>query len=1030
MARTNPTGQARSIKTVLMAGSAAACLATIANAQDADSNADEGVDEIIVTGFRASLQDALQQERASDNLVEVIEAVDIGKLPDQNLAEVLENVTGIQITRTAGIGTGVQIRGTDANRTEINGVTTVGSGSGRTGINFEDISASLIAAVEVTKAPEAATIEGSVGGTINLRTIRPLDLSDPLASFRVQAEDSSLSTDGWQPRLSGTVGNSWDTDAGAFGIVVSGSYTEQDVTAFRPRADRDNLVASDSGAASAQDFDFLPIQFLIQDYDNFEFETVNLSGSLEYAPNDNLRFYFDAIGVDQERRQESSRIQASGISLLAGVSVPDTFETVDFGTLNGQRIGTIQAATSGVLPVTQDSRDGNLRFSGDTGSRLTDSRIFRLGTEFETGPLTVVLEGAISTSDTETPSFNTTLNFINPNAPVNLDVLLENSRLNEIARQEYIAANGTEEGFEEPNYDSNENGTPFIYDLTDGALTFGVAFGTEFAPTPEQLLDPANVVLRDVNIGRNTAENSEDAFRADLSYDLTDMGMGDFLSSFQFGYRWNRTNSVRNEVTSRISLREIEDSPTGDLYSDILVPGPDNFDDGDGRDLFVENFLLIDAELIASDPDSVLATLNGAITEFGGSVPISEPTSSQTAFFDIEEDTKAFYGQLNFDTGVIRGNAGLRYVQTDIASNGNANLNGEIVGTRTKSDYDFVLPRINLAADIGDDIVLRAAYGQDIRRPNFDSLSTSVTFGTSPNTAVGIGNAGLVPEEVDSFDVSADWYFAPSAVVSVGYFRKERTGLFFDAQEDPATTTVTAANGTQLEVRDVTPPCEGGGIFNPIADQNVFAPLNANGEQTQGVGVCVPVERTINGEGETVQQGVEVTFQYDLSDFEGRLGWASGFGVQANYTHQEFSGGNSFRDPTSRARTIFSALGAEGVQQRVQLLNLSEDAYNITGYYEKYGLSARARYTWRSAFRSDDFGSTSSLPYGFPVVQDARGQLNASINYDVSENLNIGIEGINLTEAEVNQYAVNRDGPLAFQGLTDRRIVIGASYRF
>ena len=241
---------------------------------------------------------------------------------------------------------------------------------------------------------------------------------------------------------------------------------------------------------------------------------------------------------------------------------------------------------------------------------------------------------------------------------------------------------------------------------------------------------------------------------------------------------------------------------------------------------------------------------------------------------------------------------------------------------------------------------------------------------------------------------------------------------------------MTDANGAQVNVRDTTPPCEGGGIFNPIADQNVFAPLDANGNQTQGVGVCVPIEQFVNGEGETVQEGVEVTFQYDLSEFEDRLGWASGFGILANYTHQEFSGGESFYEPTSRARQIFSALGAEDVRLRVRELDLPEDAYNVTGYYEKYGLSARARYTWRSAFGSEDFGSTSSRPYGFPVIQDARGQLNASITYDVNDQFNIGIEGVNLTEAKVEHFAVNEDGPLAFQGFTDRRIVIGASYRF
>jgi outer membrane cobalamin receptor len=85
------------------------------------------LEEVVVTGIRSSLQSALSEKRASDGLIEVIVADDIGKLPDQNLAEVLENISGIQITRQADIGTGVQIRGTNANRTELNGVATVGS---------------------------------------------------------------------------------------------------------------------------------------------------------------------------------------------------------------------------------------------------------------------------------------------------------------------------------------------------------------------------------------------------------------------------------------------------------------------------------------------------------------------------------------------------------------------------------------------------------------------------------------------------------------------------------------------------------------------------------------------------------------------------------------------------------------------------------------------------------------------------------------------------------------------------------------
>ena len=171
----------------LLTGSALALIPSAAWAQDGaqgDGASDSGQpdNQIVVTGIRSSLASALNEKRNAESLIEVIQAEDIGKLPDQNLAEVLENITGVQITRTAGVGTGVQIRGTNANRVEINGVSTTGSGAGRNGINFEDVNSAIIAGVEVIKSPDSKVIEGSVGGTINLKTIRPLNLADTLGS--------------------------------------------------------------------------------------------------------------------------------------------------------------------------------------------------------------------------------------------------------------------------------------------------------------------------------------------------------------------------------------------------------------------------------------------------------------------------------------------------------------------------------------------------------------------------------------------------------------------------------------------------------------------------------------------------------------------------------------------------------------------------------------------------------------------------------------------------------------------------------
>ena len=622
--------------------------------------------------------------------------------------------------------------------------------------------------------------------------------------------------------------------------------------------------------------------------------------------------------------------------------------------------------------------------STDTSSRVTKSEIFRLGTDWERGALSGRVELSTSSSDSTTPAFDATLNFLNPNVALN---------------------------------SSNENGTPFEYNLSGSSLAFGIASGEANAPTMAQMLDPANYILRDVNLGQDRTENREDAFRLDFTYELEWKA----LTAVDFGYRYSKSSSLNDDVASNVGLRTLSESPTGNLFADVLTPGPSNFNAADGRSLYVRDLLVINPEQVNSDPAGVLAALNAAIVANNAITgdtrePISSPTSTTAAFFDIEEETNALYAQANFRHGIFRGNAGLRYLETDIKSLGNSILNGVVTPSTSTSSYDFVLPRINVVADLSDDWVVRAGWGKDIRRPDFDELSTSATFSTSPNPPVSIGNSALQPEEVTSFDLSVEWYFAPSAMASIGIFHKERTGLHVSTQENPA-----EAPGTNY--RDLTAPCEEGGIFNPIADINVFGP-------NPGVGVCVPVSTTINGEGKTKQKGVEIAFQYDLSGFEDRLGWASGFGVLANYTKQDFSGGDTFLSASGRAVNIFGLLGATDVTLRAPLIDLSENAYNITLFYEKFGLSARARYTWREAYRSEDFGSTTSLPWGFPVVQEDRGQLNASVNYAVTDKLSIGLEAVNITEEDVEQSCVNEGALLCWQGLTDRRVTFGASYNF
>lgn len=1007
----------------LLAGTAMVMVGAPAWAQSADApDAAEGADNaIVVTGIRSSLQNALVEKRQSDNLVEVIQAEDIGKLPDQNLAEVLENVTGVQITRQAGVGNAVQIRGTDANRTEINGVSTVGSGSGRSGISFEDLPASLIASVEVTKVPTAQTIEGSVGGTINLRTIRPLDLRDPLIAGRVQFENSDLA-DSTLPRISATVGNSWDTSIGEFGIVLSGSYARQDVAQFAPRVDLDNArfastAANLPGSNANQAFNYLQVQFLQQEVNRFNYETKTGSASLEWKPADNLKLYFDGTLSNQERAQSGNRVQVSGVSAAVNTAFHTGFQTIDLGSVETQSgvvdLGSIQATTGGTIGVVGASGqtlDPNLRMSSDTGSRVTRNRIFDAGFEWEGEKLTVRGEVALSTAKSTNPNFSTTLDFINPNSV------------------QPVFGRG-----------SLDNGSPVAFDLTGGSIRSGIDTSNPLAPTTAQLLDPANYQLQQVQQSANRADNEEKAARLDFTYDTTDLNS--IISSVDFGYRWNQTSAIRNNVVNNISLtsnatgtRLAENRfnrPEGNLFADLLIAAPSNFNAADGRTLYFSDFLIIDGGKAFSDPTAVLATLNAAITASNAANPqfpavpqLAGPTESAIGFFSIKEKTNAAYFQMNGEGDIFgmpaRGNVGLRWLNTKLTSTGNNVVNGAASGLIVKgSSYNFLLPRFSLVLEPAQDILVRAGIARDIRRPDFDSLSTSYTYSGSATGVTSGGNPALVPEAVWSFDLSGEYYFAPSSLISVGVFHKKRTNLFADTVE--AAPSIGVNPNTNGPLYSINPNCPGGGVYNPLPDRNLFS-------LTAGNGICQGLQSKFNVPGSTTQTGVEIAFQHDLSAYESALGFASGFGVIGNFTYQEVGGAKSYNTgvlDVGRNTDIALGFPRGSLSNVAPLINLSKYSYNATLFFDKFGLNARLRYTWRSSYANSD-----QFRWNMPIIAGARGQLNTSINYDLTENINIGVEGINLLRGDQKLFCVNNNAVLCFQGLTDRRLTAGLSVKF
>jgi hypothetical protein len=171
----------------LLALAVALALAGNAGAQQQSANPNAtDLDTVTVTGYRASVEKALDIKRGEAGVVDAIVAEDIGKFPDLNLAESLQRIPGVVITREAGEGRNISVRGLgpEFTRVRINGMealTTVGAGdqSGGTnrgrGFDFNVFASDLFSQLLVRKTASADVEEGSLGATVDLRTARPFD---------------------------------------------------------------------------------------------------------------------------------------------------------------------------------------------------------------------------------------------------------------------------------------------------------------------------------------------------------------------------------------------------------------------------------------------------------------------------------------------------------------------------------------------------------------------------------------------------------------------------------------------------------------------------------------------------------------------------------------------------------------------------------------------------------------------------------------------------------------------------------------
>ncbi len=894
-------------------------LGAAASAQGAAPAASAGggmpgtMDEVVVTGIRGSLATSIEQKRAANQIVDTITATDIGKLPDENIAESIQRITGVQITRSGGEGLGVNIRGLSA-QTTINGRVGLGPG-GRTfdlaarDYDYRNLAADFFQSVEVFKSPVASQPEGALGGTVNLVTRKPLDFRDRVFSVGLEGQYSDY-VDKVDPRASAFFADQFLDDR--LGVALSASYSDRHL-----RTDNFQALGAWQRATLS-----VPT--------GFDFNPADATSNQDVLRPTDLRFRTQAATRERQGVDASLQWKATDDLLLRVDGTYTQFENI-FG---NAFFRTLSINPTSVLPGTlQIDSTGSL-----LGARLTNQR--------------VEVDGRYEAEPIDTYTLGGNLKWTRDRLTTDVDLSVSDTK------RQLISQFVRFQGIQPATVDYRFNGT-------SAPPTVAVSTATG---APYDLLTPSGYVPNLAQDRSIDSDARETAARLDLKYDM-DRGA---LAALSGGLRMTERDSSFRVLASasqagnamnpaffdQTTGRQLTaaDAPQNQLlgtfpFSDGIFPG---YGGPFPRSWLVGNY---PADGANGSP-TYLSTLR--IRDFGGLV------NSVTEQSDIAEDTLAAYVSTDW-AGTLggrdfRANAGVRWVKTELTSEGVfRNAAGALIPVAIDYDYDDILPAANFVLTLNESVLLRVAGARVLQRPDLNQLATGYNLNLSSGVAT-LGNPLLEPFEADQFDISLEYYPTPETLLSAAVFQK-------DVKNFTANRTF---NGTIPGVTRL----DGGTQFA------ITQPVNGGGGTIKGFEV-----------------GVQLPFSFLPAPFDG-------FGVITNFTYSD--------SQTDSGQPI---------------PRLSKESVNVIGYYERGRFSARAAYSWRSEYAETGEGGNNLQAIGIYSYVDAAGYLDASISYDVLENVTISLDAANLLDTEQIRYSGVATRLEDLQ-VTDRRITLGVRARF
>lgn len=736
----------------LLSTSALVALSLPAHAQDT-APAAEPQGEIVVTGIRASLRNAINVKKEANAVVDVITSEDIGKFPDRNVAESLSHIPGVSIDRRFGEGEKVAIHGTDPalNRMLLDGHAVASADWGgndndptsRT-FNYSLLAPELVDRLEVYKSPEPRIDEGSIGGTVIVRTRRPLDT--PANSFFASGGYSyNDRADKGNIRASGLY--SWKNQDETFGILAAVTYDKQNLTRagveffgfekagsrfFQQDANGNNIndasgqpILKNPNATitggTRQDLANAQIPFGINyAYFTQQRKRMSYSGTVQFKPTDTLTLTLTGLRIDGNYNNASQSMY-----VIPGAWSGDVLQSanIDNGVVTSASFGRASA----------NSQSSQLDMLIRKTKLTTDNLNFEAAWKGDSGASITFLGGWSRAVGGRNPEY---LFDVRTDLPYSYSFTPNSAEVN------YVGDLTDPANYRRSNRPEAQtiDGQPIIYNGSQ--LVAARAGGIDFSKTIDRDYYAQYDAIVPVEFGP-----------------FTEIRVGTKYSKHR--NRLNASGFNNYDLSSGYTLASLG-------VDTMLTPG--GVFKGTGGTGNATQYINLPAQ-------SVIDILANSVN-----IAVDKPTAS----YIVDEEVLANYVQFNFEQGGFRGNIGGRLVYTDNSSRFTAQVaqGGSqlpiLVPGRVNNDYLKFLPSVNVAYDTGSNLIFRGSVAKVIARPRYEQLGGSIGRNDITLDASG-GNPNLKPYQSTNYELSAEWYPKAGMLFSVELFRREVKDYIFNA---------------------------------------------------------------------------------------------------------------------------------------------------------------------------------------------------------------------------------------------------------